>query len=216
LHFRPRTILGQVFPFQAAAVDVNGDHKLDIIVADNQYSRIFVLTNNGTGQFTVEPYIQAQAGLISFAVVDANNDGAPDIMVGTYATNLLQVLTNNGAGVFSAAEEIQDSQPATFLASADVNQDNRLDVIAAHYNFTASVFTNALFFPAPMLRIRATSTNSAILNWPLYGTNYLLQQNTNLATTNWVTISNSVDILTGTNQVVLPRQPGSRFYRLVK
>jgi hypothetical protein len=46
----------------------------------------------------------------------------------------------------------------------------------------------------------------------LTGTNFLLQQNTNLASTDWVTVPNSL----GTNQMILPQQPGSIFYRLKK
>jgi hypothetical protein len=46
----------------------------------------------------------------------------------------------------------------------------------------------------------------------LTGTNFLLQQNTNLSSADWVTVPNSL----GTNQMILPRQLGSTFYRLKK
>src|SRR6476661_1860656 len=40
---------------------------------------------------------------------------------------------------------------------------------------------------APLLRIFLTSTNTAVVAWPAPSTGFVLQQNTNLVTTNWVT-----------------------------
>jgi hypothetical protein len=203
---------GVVSPFQLAAVDLNGDHKLDVVVADLYNNQLLVLTNNGDGSFTAEPAYPARAGLISFAVLDAGTNDTPDIAVASYTTNSLQLLTNNGAGVFTAASDIAVPDFCYFLASADVNQNGRADLISAQLNFQASVLTNAPIVLPPMLSIQTTTTNSAILSWPLTGTNFLLQQNTNLSSADWVTVPNSL----GTNQMILPRQLGSTFYRLKK
>jgi hypothetical protein len=67
---------------------------------------------------------------------------------------------------------------------------------------------------APVLSIQRTSTNTAIVYWPSPSADFNLEVNTNLATTNWVTNSQSVTD-NGTIRYILVSPPtGNRFYRL--
>ncbi len=67
---------------------------------------------------------------------------------------------------------------------------------------------------APVLSIQLTSTNTAIVYWPSPSADFNLEVNTNLATTNWVTNSQSVTD-NGTIRYILVSPPtGNRFYRL--
>ena len=67
---------------------------------------------------------------------------------------------------------------------------------------------------APVLSIKLTTTNTAQVYWPSPSTGYNLQVNTNLATTNWVTPSETVQD-NGTIKYILVNPPaGNRFYRL--
>jgi hypothetical protein len=69
---------------------------------------------------------------------------------------------------------------------------------------------------APLLTIRLTTTNTAVISWPSPSTGFNLQQNVNLGTTNWTT---PPEIVTddGTNKLVIINPPGGeRFYRLYK
>ena len=67
---------------------------------------------------------------------------------------------------------------------------------------------------APVLTIKLTTTNTALVYWPSPSTGYNLQVNTNLATTNWVTPAESVTD-NGTIKYILVNPPtGNRFYRL--
>ena len=69
---------------------------------------------------------------------------------------------------------------------------------------------------APWLRISLTPTNTAIITWPASSAGFALQQNANLNTSNWVTVSESV-IDNGTNRFIIVNPPrGSRYYRLFK
>ena len=69
---------------------------------------------------------------------------------------------------------------------------------------------------APLLSIRLTSTNTALVYWPSPATGFSLQQHTNLATTNWVAVSETVTD-NGTNKFILVNPPaGNRYYRLFK
>ena len=67
---------------------------------------------------------------------------------------------------------------------------------------------------APVLSIKLTSTNTAMVYWPSPSTGFNLQVNTNLATANWVTpAETSTD--NGTIKFIIVNPPtGNRFYRL--
>src|ERR1035437_1149803 len=67
---------------------------------------------------------------------------------------------------------------------------------------------------APALSIELTTTNTAMVYWPSPSTGFNLQVNTNLATANWVTNSQSVTD-NGTIKYIIVNPPtGKGFYRL--
>ncbi len=69
---------------------------------------------------------------------------------------------------------------------------------------------------APVLTIMLTSTTTAMVYWPSPSTGFNLQQNTNLATTNWLAVTNTVTD-NGTIRFIIVNPPtGNRFYRLFK
>ena len=69
---------------------------------------------------------------------------------------------------------------------------------------------------APLLTIRFTATNTAIVSWPSSSTGFLLQQNDDLNTPNWITAPQSVSD-NGTSKFILVTSTvGNRFYRLFK
>jgi hypothetical protein len=69
---------------------------------------------------------------------------------------------------------------------------------------------------APGLNIKLTTTNTAMVYWLSPSMGYNLQVNTNLATTNWVSPTESVTD-NGTIKYIIVNPPtGNRFYRLFK
>jgi hypothetical protein len=69
---------------------------------------------------------------------------------------------------------------------------------------------------APLLSIRYTTTNTAVISWPSSSTGFGLQFATDLTLSNW---SGSLPAPTddGTNRFLIVNPPtGNRFYRLVK
>lgn len=131
-----------------AVADVNGDGKLDLLVANECGSSdctgangtVAVLLGNGNGTFQkavtygsggIEPY--------SVAVADVNGDGKPDLVVANvYGTNsfgtsgAVSVLLGNGDGTFQAAVSYDWGAINTvFVAVADVNGDGKLDLLVA-------------------------------------------------------------------------------------
>jgi len=69
---------------------------------------------------------------------------------------------------------------------------------------------------APLLTIRLTAANTAVVFWPSPSTGFILQQNDDLNTPNWITAPQSVSD-NGTSKFILVTSPvGNRFYRLFK
>jgi hypothetical protein len=69
---------------------------------------------------------------------------------------------------------------------------------------------------APLLSILLTPTNTAVVKWPAPSAGFVVQQNINLNTTNWMAPSESI-IDDGTNRFIIVNPPaGSRYYRLFK
>ena len=69
--------------------------------------------------------------------------------------------------------------------------------------------------PTPQMSITPTS-NSLTLSWIIPSSNFVLQQNSNLTTTNWINVTNTpvLNVTNLQNQTTLPSPASSYFYRL--
>ena len=66
---------------------------------------------------------------------------------------------------------------------------------------------------SPTIRIFLTSTNTAVVAWPLSSTGFNLEQNTDLKTGGW-TSAGSPFTVGSENQVIVTPPPGRLFFRL--
>ena len=112
-----------------AAGDFNDDGDLDLVVAGGATFEDAVLTNGGTGTFTVTTY---DAPNLTVDVTDLDGDGDQDIVGvggggGTRGT--LTVQRNNGNGTFAAPETAVTGNNPMALAIADLQGDGRPDVL---------------------------------------------------------------------------------------
>ena len=139
---------GAYLGYSVAVADVNGDGKLDLVVANGSTSRCLscgvstfgVLLGNGNGTFkpVVTHDLFADGGLpMSLAVADLNADGKPDLIVTSQCNPgcsgpSLSVLLGNGNGTFQ--EPVIYSfglAAAALVAVADVNGDGKPDLVVA-------------------------------------------------------------------------------------
>jgi|ERR1017187_9618648 hypothetical protein len=68
---------------------------------------------------------------------------------------------------------------------------------------------------APWLKIYLSGTASAVVAWPVPGSaGFVLQENLNLATTNWVNSSATISTSNNTNQITVSPPAGNKFFRL--
>lgn len=135
---------GEADANSVAVADVNGDGKLDLVVA-NQCGDIITCTDGsvsvllGNGDGTFQPAVSYDSGgnhAYWVAVADVNGDGKPDIIVLNQfegKSSSLGVLIGNGDGTFKAAV-IYDAggRMSNSVAIADVNGDGRPDLIVAN------------------------------------------------------------------------------------
>jgi hypothetical protein len=115
-----------------AVADVNGDGKLDLLVAE--YSGpLGVLLGNGDGTFqpvVTYSFCRGTWGN-SLAVADVNGDGKLDLLLACYTS--AGVLLGNGDGTFQPIINFASGGTSTFsVAVADVNGDSKPDLVMAN------------------------------------------------------------------------------------
>jgi hypothetical protein len=114
----------------AAAADINGDGKLDIVT-----DGVSVLLGNGDGTFTPGKGIPVQSfSYANVSVADFNGDGKLDAAVVTFDDRHaygVDLLLGNGDGTFQTPLTMltPGSVPIFNLSTADFNQDGKLDLV---------------------------------------------------------------------------------------
>jgi hypothetical protein len=130
-------------PVALAAVDVNKDNNLDIVVVNNDASGLWVavLLGDGEGGFSQPRQINlatggcgtAQCGAIG--VGDFNNDGSVDLAVTSRSTDSVFILRGNGSGNFEVSQTISEDPSGlepVGIAVGDLNNDQRDDVVVVN------------------------------------------------------------------------------------
>ncbi len=146
---------GQV-PIDVDAGDIDGDHDNDLVVADINGGKLFVLRNNGNATFAAPTAITIGPRPLAVKLADLDNDGDLDL-VALAQTSAEVVAYSNTAGTFTETARIpmNNLYAATALSIADMNADGLLDVaLALQYSRSTGVLINqgGLSFSAPIVR----------------------------------------------------------------
>jgi FG-GAP-like repeat len=116
----------------AVAADFNGDGKLDLAVADEFSSDVWVLLGNGDGTFQAPKTYGAESYPFSIVAGDFNGDGNLDLAVSNYSSNSVSVLLGNGDGTFQASVSYGVGDGPAWLLVGDIEGNGRLDLLVAN------------------------------------------------------------------------------------
>ena len=123
-----------------AVADLNGDGKLDLVVAHNfegngpqQVPPVAVMLGNGDGTFQNEVHYIPSGGPVSVAVADLNGDGKPDVIAAISTPPSVDVFLGNGDGTLQSPLTYPSGGEnyATSVAAADINGDGKADLAVA-------------------------------------------------------------------------------------
>jgi FG-GAP-like repeat len=142
---------GEIGASRVVLADVNGDHKLDLLVSNsacpntNDAQCAGVLLGNGDGTFQpVSTYKTGGGEVTSIAVADVNGDGKPDLLVTNwcvFCANTVGVLLGNGDGTFQAPVTYgSGGYGASSAEAADINGDGKPDLLVANNCHTKQTF----------------------------------------------------------------------------
>jgi hypothetical protein len=128
------------YPAHLAAADVNGDGKLDLVVAttrDGSHGALAVLPGNGDGTFQAPTLINVPNPPQWVSILDVNGDGVPDIVeAGNNAD--VEVFYGNGDGTFQSGIPFPAGMNPVQIVVADFDGDGTPDLAVADYGSGSS------------------------------------------------------------------------------
>jgi hypothetical protein len=128
-----------------------------------------------------------------------------------YAGGQMAVTFSNEVGAYTFSTNLVVGDLTTALSNS-----------LAYVGFTGAsggtgatqTISNFSFVSIPSLALQLSGTN-VVVSWPGGIAGYMLQQNSDLATTNWTTVTNTPVVTNNHNQVILPAGQSNLFYRLI-
>jgi hypothetical protein len=208
-----------------AVGDFNGDGKPDLAVLGENEE---VLLGNGDGTFQTAIQFDAAGVTPNLVVVgDFNGDGKLDLAVANAAngdspSGTIAVLLGNGDGTLQTAVTyaLGTNADPECVAVGDFNGDGKPDLAVADFPYELSsggvaVLLNTCVSTAPTLSI-VSSNSTLILSWPLPSTGFVLESTPSLRPPNWQPAPEPAVTNNGLLEVMVPVNPGSRYFRLHK
>ncbi len=185
--FAPQVaFLTGVQPSSVTSSDLNGDGKLDLIVANFGSKTVSVLLNTTspgatTPTFTTQKPFAAGTSPVAVSASDVNGDGKADLLVANRSANSVSVLLNTtspGATTptFTTQKPFAAGTSPVAVSASDVNGDGKADLLVANrgsgsvsvlLNTTVPGATSPTFAPQ---KVFATGTlPSSVLSSDLNG-----------------------------------------------
>jgi hypothetical protein len=143
LTLAPRVTLDvKLHAHSVIADDVNGDGKIDLIVAAAGADSVAIFAGHGDGSFDAPTYWPVGAAPKFAVTADFNKDGKRDIVTADQNSKTISVLLGNGDGTFKPKTSYPACNGDHEVVVADFNRDGNEDVAVACHGkpYFASVF----------------------------------------------------------------------------
>jgi hypothetical protein len=138
----PQTILKDTQISAIALADMDGDGKLDLVVAKGGWDKpaVVVLPGDGKGTFGAGRELALSQPASDLAVVDVNGDGALDVVVASEgASPVAAILLGDGKGGLARKCDLALEASQDQVLAGDVNGDGKVDLVfpAGNHLYTA-------------------------------------------------------------------------------
>ncbi|MHC1703733.1 MAG: FISUMP domain-containing protein [Tenuifilaceae bacterium] len=154
--FAPKVdIVSGTYPYPIVLGDVDGDNKLDLIVANYGSNTVSVYRNISTSgsisasSFAAKVDFTTGANPNSVSIRDLDGDGRPDLLVVNVTDNTVSILRNlSSIGIittssFAPKVDFSTGTSPEGIATGDIDGDGKPDIIVSNFpSNTISVFRN--------------------------------------------------------------------------
>lgn len=117
-----------------AAADMNNDGLMDLIVGAQQSRRVYVLTNDGAGDFFLTADQNAGGGPWVLRAADVNGDGYADVEIANNGQGNMGILFGDGLGSLSDPTTYSAGSSPVSVSLGDLNGDGSLDVVISNFS----------------------------------------------------------------------------------